>query len=387
MTGGARNVPITDPRQTYADLREATDRAVLDVLASGQYALGEQVSAFEAEVAEYLGTPHAIGVASGTEALLLALSALDVGPGDEVVTTAYSFIASATCIARLGATPVFVDIDPDTYQMDPAGLARAITPRTRAVIAVHLYGYAAPLDAYQAVLDEHEEPIALIEDAAQAIGTVCRVGPERRAAKAGTVGIWGCYSFYPTKNLPACGEGGLMVTPQPVQAERGRQLRNHGMDAQYHHALLAGNGRLSALQAAVLRVRLPHLESWNDVRRSNAALYDQMFADSGLPSRLPGFSLPPKAAEGEIANYHQYTLRVPRRDGLNATLREKGINAGVYYPLALPFQPVFRDLGAAPGSFPESEKASQEVLCLPIHQHLTRADVERVASEIIEFYR
>ena len=258
-------VPMIDPKLAYEELREATDRAVLDVLRSGQYVLGERVATFEKEVASYIGTSDAIGVSSGTEALLLALQALDVGPNDEVVTTSFSFIASATCIARLGARPVFVDIDPVTYQMDPDALAAAVSPRTRAIIAVHLYGYPAPMTRYLDIANSQDEPIAVIEDAAQAIGTVCDVESLRgpRYQKAGSIGLFGCFSFYPTKNLPACGEAGLLTTSQPYQAERARQLRVHGMDDEYHHVLLSGNGRLDALQAAILSVRLAHLDRWN----------------------------------------------------------------------------------------------------------------------------
>ena len=356
---------------------------MLDVLESGQYILGPAVEKLEADFCRYLDTTHAIGVSSGTEALLLALGALNVGPGDEVVTTAYSFIASGTCIARCGARPVFADIDPDTYQMDPASLAAAITPRTRAIIAVHLYGHPAPMDEYLAIAREaSDEPIAVVEDAAQAIGTVCRVGPEGRPMKAGTIGLWGCFSFYPTKNLPACGEAGLMVTGQPHQAERARQLRVHGMDSQYHHVLLGGNARIDAIQAAILSVRLRHLDRWNDRRRENAAKYDALFEQSGLEA----IKRPPPVREGEVANYHQYTIRVPRRDELRAALGEKGISAGVYYPLALPLQPVFADLGYAEKDFPHASRASEEVLSLPIHQHLSPEEVERVAGEIVDFY-
>ncbi len=377
-------IPINDPTRVYAELQAETERAVLDVLASGQYILGKTVEDLETDFCSYLGTTNAVGVSSGTEALLLALGALDVGPGDEVVTSAFSFIASGTCIARSGARPVFVDIDPDTYQMDPGGLAAAITPRTRAIIAVHLYGHPAPMDKYLEIASgAAEEPIAIVEDAAQAIGTVCRIGREGRSMKAGTIGLWGCFSFYPTKNLPACGEAGLMVTGQPNQAERARRLRVHGMDDQYHHVHLGGNARIDAIQAAILRVRLRHIERWNESRRENAAKYDALLTQNGLSD----LQLPPPVRDGEVANYHQYTIRARNRDRLRGTLADKGISTGVYYPLALPLQPVFSHLGYREKDFPHASRACREVLSLPIHQHLAPGDVERVASEIVEFYR
>ena len=378
---------MIDPKLAYEELREATDRAVLDVLRSGQYVLGERVATFEKEVASYIGTSDAIGVSSGTEALLLALQALDVGPNDEVVTTSFSFIASATCIARLGARPVFVDIDPVTYQMDPDALAAAVSPRTRAIIAVHRYGYPAPMTRYLDIANSQDEPIAVIEDAAQAIGTVCDVESLRgpRYQKAGSIGLFGCFSFYPTKNLPACGEAGLLTTSQPYQAERARQLRVHGMDDEYHHVLLSGNGRLDALQAAILSVRLAHLDRWNQRRVENASLYDRMLTESGV-TNSGVVQLPPAVKEGEVANYHQYTLRVQDRDKLRARLREKAIMTGVYYPLPLPHQPVFRELGYRPGDFPEAEKAAAEVISLPCHQHLYAHEIERIVAAIADFY-
>jgi dTDP-4-amino-4,6-dideoxygalactose transaminase len=378
-------IPIIAPRLSFEELREETERAVLEVLASGDYILGRQAGAFESEAAGYLGVKHAVGVSSGTEALLLALQSLDIGPGDEVVTTCYTFIATATVVARLGARPVFVDIDPETYQMDAGGLARALSPTTRAVMCVHLYGHPAPLDAYAAVCASAGRDVPLIEDAAQAIGSVCRVNS--RLVKAGSVGLWGCFSFYPTKNLPACGEAGLMVTASDEHAERARQLRNQGMDAPYRHRYLGGNGRLDGIQAAVLRVRLPHIEDWNERRRRNAALYRRLFEDSGLTSRIEGLRLPPVPGEGEVTNYHQFTIRVPRRDELKQHLAEQGIGAGVYYPIPVSMQPVFAHLGHKPGDFPHAEAAAREVLSLPVHQNLAPGDVERVVAAIDEFYR
>ena len=386
--GQQHSIPINDPKEAYAELQVETERAVLEVLASGQYILGKAVDDLEADFRAYVGTSNAIGVSSGTEALLLALQALGVGPGDEVITSSFSFIASATCVVRVGARPIFVDIDPETYQMDPDAVAAAITARTKAVIAVHLYGYPAPMDRILNIASEaQDQPLAIVEDAAQAIGAVCRCGPDARAMKAGTMGIWGCFSFYPTKNLPACGDAGMMVTGQPYQAGRARQLRVHGMDDLYHHVQLAGNARIDALQAAILRVRLRHVDEWNGRRLKNAAYYDQLFQESGLTSSPETLRLPAAARDGEVANYHQYTIRARHRERLRQALAEKGISTGVYYPLALPYQPVFSHLGYREGDFPHAEQASRDVLSLPVHPHLRRDDLERVVSEIVEFYR
>lgn len=394
-------VPIVAPKAMFEELRSETERAAIELLASGDYVLGHAARSLESEMCAYLGAAHAVGVSSGTEALLLALDSLGIGPGDDVVTTCFTFFATASVVARLGARPVFVDIDPVTYQMDPARLARAITPKTKAVICVHLYGHPAPLDKYLDVCGSGKTPIPLIEDTAQGIGTVCRVGG--RAVKAGSVGTWGCFSFYPTKNLPACGEGGMMVTPDPDLAERARQLRNQGQDAPYRHRYLGGNARLDGIQAAVLRVRLPHIEEWNERRRRNAALYRRLFSEAGIAARVEGFRLPPASSAREtgvalstelapgplpeeVSNYHQFTIRVPRRDELKAWLGERGIQTGVYYPSPVPMQPVFASLGHKEGDFPVAEAAAREVLSLPIHQYLTPAQVERVAGSIVEFF-
>jgi len=376
-------IAIISPRSTFEELREETERAVLDLLASGDYILGHQVAAFEREVGAYLGGAHAVGVSSGTEALLVALQCLGIGPGDEVITTPFTFIATATSVARLGARPTFVDIDPRTFQMNPAGVVDALTPRTKAILCVHLYGYPAPLEEYLKASRESGRAIPLLEDAAQALGTVCQV--HGKPIKAGTVGLWGTFSFYPTKNLPACGEAGLMVTSDPAQADRARQLRNHGQDAPYRHQLLGGNARLDGIQAAILRVRLPRLEAWNARRQANAALYGKLFRESGLLSR--GLILPPEPRRGEAGNHHQYTLRLPRREELKTFLLERQIQTGVYYPIPVPLQPVFAGLGYKPGDFPEAEKAAREVLSLPVHPSLLPGDIERVAAAVVDFFK
>ncbi len=384
LSKSPKPIPIIAPRAAFEELKAETEAAVLRVLASGDYILGAETAAFEKESAEYLGATHSIGVSSGTEALLVALQELDVGPGDEVIVPNFTFIATATVVARLGARPVFVDIEAETYQMSVEAFARAITPRTRAVIPVHLYGHPGPIESYLCVAQSAPQPIAVIEDAAQAIGTVCTVSGQR--VKAGAAGVWGCFSFYPTKNLPACGEAGLMVTSSAAHAERARQLRAHGMDAPYRHKLLGGNARLDAIQSAILRVRLRKLEEWNSKRRAHAAIYDRLFTESGILTQREGLRLPPRSRDGEVANYHQYTIRAPGRDALKAHLQERGISSGVYYPIPVSMQPVFASLGARPGDFPAAEAASREVLSLPVHQHLEPGDVERIASEVVAFY-
>ena len=381
-----RNViPIISPRAAFEELRAETEKAVLAVLASGEYVLGQPTALFEKEAAAYLGIEHAVGVSSGTEALLIALQEIGVGPGDEVISPCFTFIATATVAARLGARPIFVDIDPETYQMSTEGLRRAITAKTSAVIPVHLYGHPAPISEYEDALISSKRRVALVEDAAQAIGTVFRHCG--KAIKAGTVGDWGCFSFYPTKNLAACGEAGLMVTADAERAERARQMRTQGQDAPYRHRHLSGNGRLDAIQAAVLRVRLQHLEEWNERRRRNASLYMRLLGESGVLGGVPGFRLPPAPGEGGIPNWHQFTVRAPRRDELKARLADRGIQTGVYYPIPVSLQPVFSQLGYHPGDFPAAEEAAREVLSLPIHQHLQPGDVERVVAEIADFYR
>jgi len=375
-------IPINDPKRAFEELRDETEEAIRRVFESGGYIQGPEVDALEKEIADYMEVPHAVAVSSGTEALLLALTELEIAPGDEVIVPAFTFVASGTTAARLGAKLVFADIDPVTFQMDPTALAAAITPKTRAVVVVHLYGYPGPIHEYRRIAGD----IPIIEDAAQAIGTRYFDVNRQQLKHAGSECEWGCFSFYPTKNLPACGEAGLMITNDEQRATRARQIRNHGMDALYRHALLGGNARMDGVQAAVLRVRLPHIESWNNRRRDNAALYNRLFTESGLTTRLEGFQLPATVPAGEVTNYHQYTLRVPQRDALHTNLQERGIATGVYYPIPLPRQPVFRHLGYSETDFPHSERCSEDVLSLPIHQFISVTEVERVAKSIVEFY-
>ena len=344
------------------------------VLRSGQFILGGEVVALERACATYLGVPHAIGVSSGTDALTVALLALGVGPGDEVVCPAYTFFATAGAIARLGARPVFADVEPRRLMLDPAGLARALTPRTRAVVPVHLFGGCADLDALAAVAGS----IPLVEDAAQAIGA------ELGAAKAGTVGALGCFSFFPSKNLGGFGDGGLVVTRDDALAERARVLRVHGARPKHHHAILGGNFRLDALQAALLQVKLQGLDEAIARRAAHAARYDALFHEAGLAGGALGL---PEAAPG--ATFNQYVVRVPgagTRDRLRAFLAEQGVGTEVYYPAPLHLQPCFAALGHGEGSFPVAEAAARETVALPIFPELEAEEVTYVVTQITAFF-
>lgn len=350
------------------DVRQALER----VFASQQFILGPEVAEFEKEIAAFLGVKFAIGVSSGTDALLAALMALDVGPGDEVITTPFTFFATAGTVARLGARPVFVDISPVDFNLDPAKLADAITPRTKAILPVHLYGQAADMDAIGSVAGA----IPIVEDCAQAIGTAYK------GRKVGGLGAVGCFSFFPTKNLGAFGDGGLVTTNDPKLAELLVDLRVHGMRPRYVHHTVGGNFRLDAMQAAVLRAKLPYLERWNQARRENAQRYRKLFTEAGLREtvKLPE-ELPDRGH-----TYHQYVVRVPKRDELRAFLAERGIGTEVYYPIPLHLQKCFAGLGYGPGAFPEAEKAAAEVLALPIFPELTAPEQERVVAAIAEFF-
>lgn len=351
-------------------VREAFDR----LFAKNAFVLGEEVAAFEREIAALLGVRHAIGASSGTDAQLLLMMAMGIGPGDEVVTTPFTFFATAGCIWRLGARPVFVDIDPRTYNLDPSLVAAALGPRTKAVAPVHLYGQPCDMAALTEISSAFEVP--LIEDAAQSVFASTPLG------MTGAIGLGGWLSFYPTKNLSAFGDAGLATTNDDALAERMRMLRNHGSKVRYHHEAVGGNFRIDALQAAVLRVKLPHLDGWTESRRKNAALYDLLFAQLGLdPER---FSTPARVEAGHV--YHQYVVRTSERDALRAHLTECGIGSEVYYPVPLHLQPCFAALGHEEGRFPVAEKASREVLALPIYPELTQAQIERVVGAVARFF-
>jgi dTDP-4-amino-4,6-dideoxygalactose transaminase len=364
----AMTVPLLDLKAQYADIKAEMDSAVHRVLDSTRFIGGPEVSGLEEEVARYSQSAHAIACASGTDALLLSLRALDIGPGDEVVTSAYSFFASAGVIANVGATPVFVDIDPTTYNMDPHRLEAAITPRTKAVIAVHLYGQCCDLTAVHAVCEKRK--VWLIEDAAQAIGS------EWEGKRAGSIGHFGCFSFFPSKNLGAAGDGGMIVAQDAALADRVRLLREHGARPKYYHALVGTNSRLDALQAAILRVKLRHLDRWSEARARNAALYDQLFegARVGRPWRDP------RARH----IYNQYVIRAQQRDALRAHLADRGIGTEIYYPVPLHRQQCFATLGYAEGDMPQAETAARETLALPIYPELTEEQLRYVATTVRE---
>jgi len=362
-------VPLLDLKAQYADIKSDMDQAIHRVLDSARFIGGPEVSGLEEEIARYCGTPHAIGCASGTDALLLALRGLEVGPGDEVVTTAFSFFASAGTIANVGARPVFVDIDPRTYNLDPHRLEAAITPLTKAVVAVHLYGQCCDLTAIKAVCDKHQ--LFLIEDAAQAIGS------EWEGRRAGSVGDLGAFSFFPSKNLGAAGDGGIMTARDAALAERVRLLREHGAKPKYYHALVGTNSRLDALQAAILRVKLRHLDRWSEKRAKNAALYDQLFEGAKL-------TRPYRDARTRHI-YNQYVIRLPQRDALRQHLADRGVGTEIYYPVPLHLQQYFAPLGYREGDMPQSEAAAREVLALPIYPELTEEQIRYVAACVRDF--
>lgn len=374
-----QRIPILDLRRQYQSIKSEIDQAIQRVVESGRFILGPEVESFEAEIAAYLGVPHAIGVASGTDALLLALKALGIGPGDAVIVPSFTFFATAGVVANVGATPIFADIDPLTFNISPASISAALkagTPRrerVKAIIPVHLYGQMADMDEIMAIA--HKFGLYVVEDAAQAIGA------EYNGKKAGTIGHIGCFSFFPTKNLGAYGDGGLVVTSDDELAERIRMLRVHGSKPKYYHHLVGTNSRLDALQAAILRAKLPHLAQWTRARQRIADRYDELLR--GIKSiRLP------YRAPNRTHIFHQYTVRVlgGKRDALRDHLAAQGIGTEVYYPLPLHLQPCFRHLGYREGDLPESERASREVLSLPMFPELTREEQDRVVEAIRDFF-
>ena len=368
-TRAAMTVPLLDLKAQYADIRRDVDDAVRRVMESARFIGGPEVATLEEEVARYSQCAHGVGCASGTDALLLSLRALGVGPGDEVVTSAYSFFASAGVVANVGATPVFVDIDPRTYNLDPHRLEAAVTPRTKAVIAVDLYGQCCDLAAVRSVCDKHH--VWLIEDAAQAIGS------EWEGKRAGSIADFGCFSFFPSKNLGGAGDGGMIVSQDPERADRARLLREHGARPKYHHTLVGTNSRLDALQAAILRVKLRHLDRWSEARARNAALYNQLFEGSrvGRPFHDP--------RTRHI--YNQYVVRLQKRDEVRQHLADRGIGSEIYYPVPLHVQKCFAMLGYKPGDMPNAEAAAQETLALPIYPELTEDQIRYVAATVRDF--
>jgi len=376
------NVPLLDLKAQYARIREEVRPALDRVVESQSFILGPEVEALEREIAAYSGVAHAVGVSSGTDGLLVSLMALGIKPGDEVVTTPFSFFATAGVVARLQAVPVFADIDPATFNIDPALLGRAITPRTRAILPVHLFGQCADMDPILEIARAHGIPV--VEDACQSIGA------EYKGRKAGSLGDLGVFSFFPSKNLGGFGDGGMVVTNDAFLFEKLLLLRQHGSAKTYHHKLVGGNFRLDAIQAAVLRVKLKHLDDWSAARLANAAFYSKRFTESGLQDsaglRVP---LSVRQANGDLHHhiYNQYTVRVRERDRLREFLKAAGVGTAIYYPVALHLQECFAGLGNKAGDFPEAEKAAAEVLSLPVYPELTEGQRDHVVRKIEEFYR
>ena len=366
-------VPLLDLSAQNAPLRGEILAAITRVCDSQRFILGPEVEALEQELSAILGVQHAVAVSSGTDALLLALMALGISRGDEVITSTYSFFASASAIARLGATPVFVDIDRETYNLDPVHLGAAITPRTKAILPVHLFGLTADMDP---IVDAASRAgIAIVEDAAQAIGATYKGRP------AGGIGTCGGFSFYPSKNLGAFGDAGLVTTNDREFANRLRSMREHGMGPKYHHAAIGGNFRMDTLQAAILRVKAPHLAAWTDARRENAARYGILFREAGVTDLVALPVEPP----GRRHIFNQFVIRTARRDELRAHLTERGIGTEVYYPVPLHLQPCFGYLGHRRGDFPVAEAAAAESLALPIYGELAPAQQQMVAAAVARF--
>jgi len=369
------SVPALNLKAQYQSIRDEIEPVVREILESQMFVLGPEVIMLEAEVADYCGAASGIGCASGSDALLLPLLAIDIGPGDEVITTPYTFFATAGSIWRTGAKPVFVDIEPDTFNIDPARIEAAITPRTRAIIPVHLFGQVAEMGPIQEIARQHG--LTVLEDAAQAIGSAYH------GTRAGTLGDVAAFSFYPSKNLGGFGDGGMVTTNQPQLARRITRLRVHGMEPKYHHHEVGFNSRLDALQAAVLRVKLRHLDAWTSLRRDVADRYRNLFASHGL-EEMVGL---PIERQGNFHIYNQFVIRVPAflRDSLRDYLTARKIGSEIYYPIPLHLQVCFASLGHKPGDFPHSEAAARETIALPIYAELTDAEQRYVVGSIRQF--
>jgi dTDP-4-amino-4,6-dideoxygalactose transaminase len=370
-------VPLCDIQAQYRDLKPEIDEAVVRVLGSGQAVLGPEVAAFEEEAAAYCGAKFAVGCGSGTDALVLALDALGVGRGDEVIVPPFTFFASASAVARVGATPVFADIDPVTYNLDPSQVAAKVTGRTRAVMPVHLFGQCCDMDALGRVAEKHS--IFIVEDAAQSFGS------EFRGTRCGTLGHASCFSFYPTKNLGALGDAGMVTTDDPALAKRLRALRVHGSEVKYYHKFIGYNMRLDPVHAAVLRVKLPHVDRWLEQREYAALRYDRLVE----AHRLHGFMQRPVARPDRRHVFNQYVVRVPaaHRDPLVRHLKDNAVGVEVYYPLSLHQQECFAHLGYRAGDFPTSEEAARTVLALPIFPEITAEQQERAISVCASYLR
>jgi dTDP-4-amino-4,6-dideoxygalactose transaminase len=395
-------VPLLDLKAQYETIRDEILPALQAILESQHFILGPEVASLEEKVAAYSGCSHGIGVSSGSDALLICLMAEDIGPGDEVITTPYTFFATAGAIVRTGAKPVFVDVQPDTYNIDPNLIEEKVTPKTRAIIPVHLYGQCADMDPILEIAKKRD--LVVIEDAAQAIGAAYvsqRTSPSK-ICRAGSMGDYGCFSFFPSKNLGGFGDGGMVVTNDPDRAERLKILRVHGSKPKYYHSLVGGNFRLDAIQAGVLSVKLRHLDTWTAKRRENAAWYDSAFKSSGLVDK--GLVRLPKSVWREAVTehlaaqssknvslnshdhiYNQYVINTPHRDELKAHLSDKGIGTEIYYPVPLHLQACFSDFGHSSGSFPVSEEAAKKTLALPIYPELMSKQQTYVVGSIGEY--
>ena len=363
-------VPLLDLQAQYRPLRDELLTAIARVCDSQRFIMGPEVEALERELAAYLEVGEAIAVSSGTDALLATMMALGIGPGDEVITSTYSFFATAGCVSRLGATPRLVDIDPVTYNLDVSAVAAAVSPRTKAILPVHLYGLCANMDPLLDLARAHN--VAVIEDACQAIGA------RYRGRQAGSMATAGCFSFFPSKNLGAFGDAGLVTSNDAHLAREIRLLRNHGAEPKYYHHRIGGNFRLDALQAAVLRVKLPHLSRWTDMRRANAAQYRTLFEQAGLAERITL----PSEPDGCFHIFNQYVIRVPNRDRVRAYLAEHGIGTEIYYPVPFHLQECFASLGHGRGDFPKAEAAADSSLAVPIYGELTADQLELVVRTI-----
>ncbi len=359
-------IPFSDLAAQYRSVQGDLRQAVMNVLESGQYVLGQEVASFEQAFAEYVGVQQAVGVNSGTSALHLALLAAGIGAGDEVITVPFTFVATVAAIRYAGATPVFVDVDPRTLTMDPQHITRAITSKTKAIIPVHLYGQAAHLDPILAIAREHR--LTVIEDAAQAHGA------HYNGRRVGSIGDLGCFSFYPGKNLGACGEGGIVTTNRPELARKIRMLRDWGAERKYHHEYLGFNYRMEGIQGAALKVKLKHLDAWTDARRRLAHRYDAKLAG------LPLDTVQPTSGADHV--YHLYVIRVRERERVQAALQREGIQTGIHYPVPVHLQPWAGPLGYLPGAFPESEGAAATVLSLPLYPEMPESHVDQVATAL-----
>ncbi len=362
-------IPIINSKRQYETIAAKAESAVLDVMRSGSYILGANNKEFEKEMCNYLGCSHTVALNSGTDALHLALRALNIGEGDEVISTAFTFVATSESIGIVGAKPVFVDIDPDTFNLDAEKIEAAITPKTKAIIPVHLYGQPCDMDKIMEIAKRHN--LYVIEDACQAIGA------EYKGRKVGTIGDIGCFSFYPTKNLGTMGDGGLLSTNSEEIKDRVIALRNHGGAVRYHHDEIGVNSRLDEIQAAILRVKLPYIDSWNKSRRDHAAYYNELFASCDLIKT-------PKELNDTYCVYHQYTIKVPMRDEVHKMLSEMGIGAMIYYPIPLHLQKVHEKYNFKEGMLPNTEKNTKLVLSIPMFAEITKEEQQEVAKCVIE---